>query len=485
VTLAGYFLLGRFGKPERAIAWLILASLFFYGWWNPVYLLLIFASILINFWVGRAIDHDRDPRRRKALLIAGISIDLAILVYFKYTNFLVDSFNRIAGTNIVMDRIFLPLAISFYTFQQIAYLVDAYRGETREYRMGHYCLFVCFFPQLIAGPIVHHKEMLSQFARSETFRASSRNFAVGLTFFAIGLFKKTVIADGIAPYSTTVFAAAEGTRDLLFYEAWLGGFAFAFQVYFDFSGYSDMAIGLARLFGIKLPLNFNSPYKATGIIEFWKRWHLTLSRFLRDYLYFPLGGNRHGKIKRYRNLMITMILGGIWHGAGWNYALWGGIHGIFLVINHAWRNFTARFRIFQFTGKTAHAGYVLLTFLAFTASIVVFKAATLDGAGRMLEAMFGFNGIPSLSAAASVMRVSLSGFGWCAVLAFICWALPNSQEIMNQYEPAVDYRPKPVSPMRRVFEWRPTLRWSMLLAFMFVVAIASMNQISEFLYFQF
>ncbi len=337
ITAAVFFVLGRSSKPERGLIWLTFASLFFYGWWNPAYLLLIFASILMNFGVSRALDRVGAYGTRKLLLILGISLNLGFLVYFKYMNLLVDTVNRCTGADVFLDEIVLPLAISFFTFQQIAFLVDAYRNETQEYSFIHYCLFVCFFPQLIAGPIVHHKEMLSQFMRSETFRVSSRNFAIGLSIFTIGLFKKVVLADGIAVYSTPVFTAADNGGGLIFYDAWAGNFAYAFQIYFDFSGYSDMAIGLGRLFGIKLPLNFHSPYKAASIIDFWRQWHLTLSRFLREYLYFGLGGNRYGKFKRYRNIMITMLLGGIWHGAGWNFAIWGGLQGIYTA-SHNYRD---------------------------------------------------------------------------------------------------------------------------------------------------
>ena len=488
ITVAVFFLFGRSGKPERGLIWLTLASLFFYGWWNPAYLLLILASILTNFHVGRTLGHDGDPGIRKVLLVLGISLNLGFLVYFKYMNLLVDTVNHITGTDVFLDEIVLPLAISFFTFQQIAYLVDAYRNETHEYSFSHYCLFVCFFPQLIAGPIVHHKEMLSQFMRSETFRVSTRNFAIGLSMFTMGLFKKVVLADGIATYSTPVFTAAESPGSgggLLFYDAWTGSLAYTFQIYFDFSGYSDMAIGLGRLFGIKLPLNFHSPYKSASIIDFWRQWHLTLSRFLREYLYFALGGNRHGKIKRYRNLMITMLLGGIWHGAGWNFAIWGGLHGIYLVINHGWRGLTAGHGVAGPFRKITRASSVLLTFIAVVVAWVFFKAESFSGAMNMVEAMLGFNGIPALSATEPIRLVSTSAFGWCGLLALICWVMPNTQEIMRNFQPAVNIDRYVDMAAKRFIQWRPTRKWALLLALMFVVAVASMNHITEFLYFQF
>jgi|SaaInlStandDraft_6_1057023.scaffolds.fasta_scaffold27026_2 alginate O-acetyltransferase complex protein AlgI len=317
IVLLGFHLIGKQGHHRVAIAWLVGVSLFFYGWWNPAYLGLMLVSILFNYGVGVSLG--RTPRKlsKKPVLIFGVVVNLALLGYFKYANFFVDSLNSITGTNIVLLQVILPLAISFFTFQQIAYLIDAWRGETKEYNFLHYCLFVTFFPQLIAGPIVHHKEMLPQFAKDVVYKLRSKHIAIGLTVFSIGLFKKVVLADGVSVYATPMFDAAEAGVLLTFFEAWGGALAYSFQLYFDFSGYSDMAIGLARMFGIRLPLNFNSPYKATSIIDFWRRWHITLSRFLRDYLYIPLGGSRcRGEPRRFINVMVTMVLGGLWHGAG-------------------------------------------------------------------------------------------------------------------------------------------------------------------------
>lgn len=230
-------------------------------------------------------------------------------------------------------NIILPIGISFYTFTQIAFLVDTYQEKVNEYRFIHYLLFVTYFPHLIAGPVLHHKEMMPQFADSRIYKFSTTDFAVGLTIFCIGLAKKVLIADNLAPYANPLFSGADAPSLFI---AWGGVLAYTFQLYFDFSAYSDMAIGLSRLFGVKLPLNFNSPYKATNISEFWGRWHMTLSRFLMDYLYIPLGGNRTGIIRRYRNLITVMLLGGLWHGAGWNFVIWGGLHGVYLIIHHGW-----------------------------------------------------------------------------------------------------------------------------------------------------
>ena len=342
ITLVVFFLIGVRGHHRIAIAWLVGASLFFYAWWNPAYLGLIFGSMLFNYSIGVALSNQRKRENatvKKGILILGVAANLGALGYFKYANFFVDTVNRLFGTPFHVDKIILPLAISFFTFNQLAYLADAYSGAAREYNFLHYCLFVTFFPHLIAGPIVHHKEMLPQFSSNSIYRYNSQDMAIGLTFFFMGLFKKVVIADSVAGYAIPVFKASAQGISLTLIEAWGGVLAYTFQLYFDFSGYSDMAIGLARMFGIRFPLNFHSPYKAVNIIDFWRRWHMTLSRFLKDYLYIPLGGNRKGEVRRYVNLFITMLLGGLWHGAGWSFVAWGALHGVYLVINHIWRSF--------------------------------------------------------------------------------------------------------------------------------------------------
>jgi alginate O-acetyltransferase complex protein AlgI len=296
VTVIIFFRLGAYSR-QLAAAWLGAASLFFYGYWNPAYVGLLLASIFFNYGIGYALarEHDTDRNRRKNfILTAGIVADLLLLGYYKYANFFLDTTNRILDTGWTLQDILLPLGISFFTFTQIAFLVDAWSGKAREYNFIHYLLFVTYFPHLIAGPVLHHKEMMPQFARPETYRFSWDNMTIGLTIFTIGLFKKSVLADGVSPYANVAFHAADMGEKLDFLASWGGALAYTAQLYFDFSGYSDMAIGLSRMFGIVLPLNFNSPYKATNIIDFWRRWHMTLSRFLRDYLYIPLGGNRKG-----------------------------------------------------------------------------------------------------------------------------------------------------------------------------------------------
>src|SRR5579872_3966389 len=339
-TLAVFVNMRRAISCRAEMAWLVAASIIFYAWWNPIYIPLLAFLAAVTYGCARAIRVERQmgrEARRRFLLIGGIACNLLALGYFKYTDFLLGTVNMLAGAAVPLQHIVLPLGISFFIFQKIGYLMDTSCGRVQEHNFLDYCFFVMFFPQLIAGPIVHHSEIFSQVRRPRAFTVRPPNVSVGFTIFVIGLFKKIALADNVADYANPVFAAANSGTPLYFFDAWAGALAYSAQLYFDFSGYSDMAIGIARLFGIRLPLNFNSPYKACNIIDFWRRWHMTLSRFLRDYLYFSLGGNHQGTFWRYINLFITMLLGGLWHGAGWTYVAWGALHGVYLIINHAWR----------------------------------------------------------------------------------------------------------------------------------------------------
>jgi alginate O-acetyltransferase complex protein AlgI len=509
VTLLVFFALGRTGWRHAALAWLTVASLFFYGWWDPRNLLLIAGSMIGNFALGRAISaKGTPPGSRRMLLVAGIGANLALLGYFKYANFVVDNWNGVFGTAHALGPIALPLGISFFTFQQISYLVDAYRGATEQHNFVHYCLFVTFFPHLIAGPLVHHGEMLPQFTRESAFRPNRRNLEVGLTLFVIGLFKKVVIADRLAVYAAPVFGAADAGASLSFLEAWCGAIAFTLQLYFDFSAYSDMAIGLARLFGIRLPLNFHSPYKAQNVIEFWRRWHMTLSRFLRDYLYFSLGGNRKGPLRRYANLLVTMLLGGLWHGAGWTFIAWGGLHGLYLAVNHAWQALRTRFGA---PGKLAAWEPVLargVTFLAVVVGWVLFRASTLAAAGSMLRSMAGLERfalpeqylpfvtrVPGLADRLESLGLRFeslkhfTGEGDLLTLVgmlAVVWFAPNTQQMLQRFKPAYDpFSGRPwAGPVVR-FEWRRTNGWALVMSALTVVAVLHLSRISEFLYFQF
>ncbi|MCW8932690.1 MAG: MBOAT family protein [Gammaproteobacteria bacterium] len=492
ITYLLYSWLEKFSNQRVKLIWLVLASLFFYGWWNPVYVILIVSSILFNYFWGNLL-HQYSSR---ILLIFGISVNLGLLGYFKYANFFVDTVNLISGTYYYFEQILLPLAISFFTFQQIAYLVDVYRKEVDEHDFLQYSLFVLFFPQLIAGPIVHHREMLPQFLKKDN-SVKSENLGIGISVFIIGLFKKVVIADGIAIYATPVFTAADGGVSLTFFEAWGGALAYTLQLYFDFSGYSDMAIGLARMFGIKLPENFNSPYKANNIIDFWRCWHMTLSRFLRDYLYFPLGGNRKGRTRRYVNLMLTMLLGGLWHGAGWTFIIWGGLHGFYLITNHVW-HYLKRNTILSHLTLIKADNYIislfskvisrLLTFLAIVIAWVFFRAETFDGALKILYGMSGSNGlvlpeklsskIPDLFGIIQFSGEKIGSFGHhkgltlIIVLLIIVWYIPNTKSWVNMGK---------TSPLIQLFAHV----YAIIIGIMGAVAVTYMNDVSEFLYFNF
>lgn len=475
----GFYFLGRNFNREYAFAFLVVASLFFYGWWNPVYVVLIVASILVNYLLGVRISNCSQSANKRLLLILGLALNLSLLGYYKYANFFVDSLNVIGSYDFHMAEIALPLAISFFTFQQVAYLVDAYRGEAKEYNFLHYCLFISFFPQLIAGPIVHHKEILPQFQKRSSIELNMRNVATGLTIFFMGLFKKVVIADGIAAYSTPVFGAAAGGHLISFYDAWIGALGYTFQIYFDFSGYSDMAIGIAYLFNIKLPLNFHSPYKAVNIIDFWRRWHMTLSRFLRDYLYFPLGGNRKGSVRRYMNLMTTMLLGGLWHGAGFTFIIWGAMHGAYLIVNHAWAVIKKRLGLHERKSTVfSRALARVVTLFAVVIAWVVFRAEGLDATINMLKGMAGLHGITD----ASTYTVQ---FGWIATLFIVVWSMPNTQEIIGRKDPIMDalssYSLKSMTWLR----WRPAYSYALATGFIALIALVNMSKESEFLYFQF
>ena len=514
ITYLIFFSIARFGH-EIAIVWLVAASLFFYGWWNPAYLILILLSMVVNFGCGeflsKAHKHSQLVRGRFYLAL-GVMLNLSVLGYFKYANFFISNLNAITGTNIDLGHIVLPLAISFFTFQQIAYLVDAYRGICQEYRFSHYALFVTFFPQLIAGPIVHHKEMLPQFMRQNTLKPQLENVAIGLSIFFFGLFKKAVLADGVANYSTPVFDAAATGETLSFFVAWGGALAYTMQLYFDFSGYSDMAIGGSRLFGIRLPLNFHSPYKATSIVEFWRRWHMTLSRFLRDYLYITLGGSRRGKARRYFNLMITMFLGGLWHGAGWTFIIWGGLHGFYLVANHAWHWVRQMLRRSDTpSSRTGKLAAWLITFVAVVVGWVFFRASDFHSAIAILEGMFGFNGVALPNAILARLggvgawlqnlgvRVYLGGgsnflftYLWVGSLLIVVLLMPNTQQIMSRAEPALriyrsdnKYEIRLGERLSSRLTWRPSAGWSLMIGLVAALGVLALTSISEFLYFQF
>ena len=505
IVLAGYFYLGRYSQRFSAV-WLALASLVFYGYWSPAYVVLLLGSVVGNYsfglWIARAgVRHEDAVKKR--LLILAVAANLLLLAYYKYTNFFLDNLSYLTGIRLAVGEIILPLGISFFTFTQIAFLVDTYQGKVKEYNFIHYLLFVTYFPHLIAGPILHHKEMMPQFKHADTYRYSHENMAVGASIFSIGLFKKVILADGIAVHVGPVFAAPAAGIHVAFLDAWAGAICYGLQLYFDFSGYSDMAIGLSRMFGVVLPVNFHSPYKAVNIIDFWRRWHMTLSRFLRDYLYIPLGGNRRGIFRRYLNLMITMLLGGLWHGAGWTFVIWGALHGVYLMLNHGWHALRRGLGhdLEKPLSGFMHMFSVLFTFLAVTVAWVFFRAANLHDALVIVKAMAGLNGfsLPAtwgakwgaagvwlaahgVSFGGSAAVLNGGAVNWIVILLLVVWLAPNSQQIMGRYRPVLDM---PRSTPDTRLSWQPTWRW---LAVNYVVAawaLMSMSTLSEFLYFHF
>jgi alginate O-acetyltransferase complex protein AlgI len=383
LTLLTYHLLRIRGWQVAAKLAMILASLVFYGWWDPRYVPLVLGSIAVNYGLGAAIHRVREPGRRKAILLLGLALNLGLLGYYKYAGFFLQNLGGMFGVHDVAVTLIIPLAISFFTFQQVAYLVETWRGQEPARNALDYLLFVLFFPHLIAGPITHHTEMLPQFAHAGRGRLASSFIAMGATIFVLGMAKKVLLADTIAQFADPVFAAAAQGAALSTADAWMGAIAYTLQLYFDFSGYSDMAIGVGLLFGIRFPVNFNSPYKATSIIEFWRRWHISLSAFLRTYLYIPLGGNRAGKLRRYANLMATMTLGGLWHGAGWTFLFWGFLHGAYLILNHGWTTLAGgRLRL-------PRGAAWALTMLGVVIAWVFFRAVSFEAALGILEAMAG------------------------------------------------------------------------------------------------
>lgn len=472
VTLLVYFVLNRKKLTVAATAWLVFASLFFYSWWNIKYLALIIGSIIFNFAVGTALIRTGKTRQlglsRKTILLLGIGIDVALLGYFKYTDFFITNINLLTGWQINLQRIVLPLGISFFTFTQIAYLVDAYQSRVREYDFLRYSLFVTFFPHLLAGPIIHHKEMMPQFADLKNRVINYRNIAPGLYLFFIGLFKKIVIADALSPVVAVGF---DKMHSLSLIEAWISSLSYTFQLYFDFSAYTDMALGASLMFNIRLPFNFDSPYKSVNIAEFWRRWHMTLSRFLRDYIYIPLGGNRAGDLNTYRNLMITFLIGGIWHGAGWTFVFWGFMHGIATVIHRMWTKINMKMPRFLAW---------FLTFNFVNIAWVFFRAKTWDDAVKVLKGMFGMSGVMLSKSAAKYAFLEKAGVTFgdlffkgvnknAIYIIFISFIIALVAHNSNQM--AENFRPN-----------RKTMAFTIVIA---IYALLSMNKVSEFLYFNF
>lgn len=521
IVVAIYYAFGT-ARRSAALLWLVFASLLFYAWWRPLNVALIAPSIAINYLLVTLLLRldDRRPRLATALFWVGIAFNLAFLGYFKYRNFFFTTVNDVTGSSFSLDDLILPLGISFITFQKIALLVDVRAGRVAKVNLRDYALFVLFFPQLIAGPIVHYRELMPQFAAADG-RARSEDFAVGLTLFFTGLFKKVMIADPIAALIGPTWTAASVGGHPGLAQAWGAALGYMLQLYFDFSGYSDMAIGAARLFGIKLPYNFDSPLKATSIIDYWSRWHVTLTRFLTAYIFSPisLALTRKRAAKRLPGMagrrttskaffvllayptMTTMVLAGVWHGAGYQFLLFGVLHGVALVINHGWR---LRRPLWWPSGSTAamltKPGSWALTFLFVVSAEVFFRASSVGAGIDILRGMAGVNGFTLPAAIAARLGPGLpvaaafeSGvefaqlWGLMAIALFVVLALPNSYEMLADHAPALGFKTRPSGQTRLLgcMTWAPSARWAVGLSGVTALGLLSLNRVSDFLYWHF
>jgi alginate O-acetyltransferase complex protein AlgI len=504
VAVLGFYLLGRFSRV-LAIRWLILVSLVFYGWWRPLNVLIIAPSIAVNFVLARTLlrlgQNEQSRRASQAVLLVGILFNVVFLGVFKYTDFMAGTINDVFGTNLILQHIILPLGISFITFQKIAFLIDVQAGRIKSFTFQDYCTFVMFFPQLVAGPIVHYREMMPQF-QAASCRFNQENVAVGLTLLLFGLFKKVILADKMAPLVTPIYEHAAAGAHIPFATAWMAAIGFTLQIYFDFSGYTDMALGLARLFGIKLPPNFNSPLRASSIIDFWLRWHMTLTRFLTAYIYNPLVlsltrrrlakgrpgfGGRSATVGAFVSLLmvptiLTMCISGLWHGAGYGFIVWGMLHGIYITINHAWRLVAVRiWRDIRNYDRFMKPLGQLVTFLTVAATMVFFRAPTITAAIDLVEGIVGLHGF-------GLPQDLISTGKLIGLLLFIALALPNTLQILDRYEPALGVRPgsaKSTIGKIGILKWGPSLPWAIAMSAVAAIAFVYIGGPSEFLYWQF
>lgn len=533
VTLAGFALLNRLGSRTTTLWWVVACSMVFYAVWIPINLAIVMVSIICNYVIAKNIQkslHLERERIASILLALGVTANLCLLGYFKYKNFFLENLNDVFQLNFALTHIALPLGISFITFQLIGFLMDVKSRTIKDISLPHFFVFVFFFPQLIAGPIVHYREMMPQFLAIK-LKLESSDVLAGIALFSLGLFKKVVLADSIAPYASPGFAAAAQGEPVAFFAGWISALAFTFQIYFDFSGYSDMALGLARFFGITLPANFNSPLKASSIIEFWARWHMTLTRFLTDYIYTPtviklsrtrmrkrkpVMGRKAPSLETFLILvtwptMLVMLISGLWHGAGFTYIIWGAMHGGLLVINHAWRQWRPKCDAAIYERIMSPVGFIL-TFIAIVVTMVVFRAASIGDAMEIYRGMIGLNGVTmpvSVAGQLGPLEDLLISMGvkmdfssgshfifaslWIFALFVIAIFLPNSLEIMRDFKPALhfDAAAEPSKTLRhRLAEARLSVLtlskpWALFVAALFVLGVIGLSRPSEFLYWQF
>lgn len=475
LTVAVYYLLHRYAAALWARVFLLASSLGFVSFWNFRFALVLMCSVCFNYVFGQALSRKPgyNPSIRKRLFVVAIIANILYLGFFKYSNFFLENINTLFSTEFQTLHMLLPIGISFYTFMQIAWLTDTYRRGGFGYDFLGYCQYVAFFPYVISGPIAYHGEVIPQLQSRDAWRLNTANLCRGVFIFSIGLFKKSAIADTLAMIANGGFDAA-GT--LTFTEAWLTSLSYTMQLYFDFSGYTDMAIGAALMFNIDIPANFNSPYRSLNIREFWRRWHITLSRFLRDYIYIPLGGNRHGEYRTLTNLMLTFLIGGLWHGAAWTFVFWGFLHGAAMCIHRLWMK----------TGiRMSKAMAFLVTFNFINIAWVFFRARDWDNAISVLRGMAGMNGIlVSANLAKSPFWQKMAAFGvqfgkWRAHLPdadtyiyFLCILLlplvlmaKNSNELLKSFQ--------------------SNRKTALAASLMILAGLLLLNDTSSFLYFNF
>ncbi len=473
LTIVLNFLLNRFRFFLRGRFLLLIASLVFYGWWHPAYVLLLLGSICFNYLIGGSIISRLAGKKEMYghfPLAFGVAGNCLLLAYLKYADFFITNINLVSGLQIPLLRLLLPAGVSFFTLNQIGYLVDSWRGKIKEHDFLSYAQFISFFPYILAGPIVRYEEVVPQLTRLRNRLFDYKNASCGVYLFFIGLFKKVVFADTLAVWANQGF---DTSATLTFVEAWITSLSYTLQLYFDFSGYTDMALGTALIFNIKLPINFDSPYKSLNIQDFWRRWHMTLGRFMRDYVYIPLGGSKVPEVHVLANLLITFLIIGIWHGAGWTFIVWGCMHGIAMIVHRLWKKCNI---------SMPRPIAWLITFNFVNGTWVFFRAEDLGDAAKVLWGMAGLNGF-TLPKGLAKKFAGFQGYGvtfgevlgsiggndrtflWIIALLFVCIFLKNSNELAQSFQPNV---------VRLIF-----------ISAVAVLAILHLGSYSEFVYFRF
>ncbi len=489
VAYLGFILAHRFGGAQQAINLLAVVSLVFYAMWGTPLLLILIVSMIFNFTVGNVVAClGSHPKVAKNLLFGGIAVNLGILGYLKYTNFLIDVASQVSGASFGHIDIAVPIGVSFFTFVQIGYLIDAYNGQLLKHDFARYIVFTAFFPCVTAGPLVMQREMMEQLADPKIKAFDVRRLTIGLTMFAMGLFKKVVLADSIAPFADSVFAGAQNGMGMDAATAWIGALCYTLQLYFDFSGYSDMAIGLATIFAIRLPLNFDSPFKATNISDFWRRWHMTMTRFFTAYVYSSLAMSGMRKAMSWqlgafgRFLMVaawpsilTFLVAGVWHGSGWTYIVYGTMHGVAIALFLGWREFSPV--------KLPSPAAWFLTMVTVVCGLVMFRAPDLGTAFSLLGQMWGIAG--NATSAALLTIDSAQALSMIVIMGAITLLLPNTQQILHHEWPVVDSKPEEVASAAGLVAWRPSFGSAFVSACIFAIGITSIGSSSGFLYYKF